>query len=289
MCPQATVQTVQTLSTTNPTEGVYRAALEQHRLSLMAMTEVEIERRTRLDPTAAAITAEGSATRIQAYRGEAAALFGQAAGALFDALPSVACAARQADAEYNAASAATNVPALNETLRGDYRLLMTDAEGFANRKLIDPARLEPARNVQGYQALVSSVLVLVCVLREHWAQLEGYTPLTEADLARVTDDAHRLSAALDARDGNAARASAAELRVRALSKLVHLYDDVLSMMTYLRWKHGDIDVLMPSLWAGRGGRKARTNDGGDDPTVDDTDPQSPDSPVPINGTGPFTA
>lgn len=286
MCPQ---QSNEVLSSIHNTEAVYQMALDQHRASLMAMTEVEVERRTRLDPTVTAVTAEATATRIAAFRAEAVRQFGADAGVQFDDLATVARAARQANVEFVAASSSTQLSAMHEALRADYRLLMTDADGFANRKLLDPARLEPARNALGYQALISAVLVLVFVLREHWSQLEGYTPLKEADLARVEGNAHRLSAMLGSRESNAGRASAAELRVRALSKLVHLYDDVLSMMTYLRWKHGDIDVLMPSLWAGRGGRKARTSDGGDDPTVDDTDPQSPDSPVPINGTGPFTA
>jgi hypothetical protein len=86
-----------------------------------------------------------------------------------------------------------------------------------------------------------------------------------------------------------ARAAAAELRVRALSQLIHLYDAILQMMTYLRWKQGDIDTIMPSLWAGRGGRKARTTDDTEDPVIDAGEPQSPVGPVPNNGGAPFTA
>ena len=290
MCPQ---QNSEVLSTTDNTEAVYHSALDQHRPSLTAMTEVEVERRTRLDPTVTAITAEATATRIAEFRAEAVRQFGPEAGVQLDDLATVARAARQANVEYVAASASTQVAALHEALRADYRLLMTDADGFANRKLIDPARLEPARNALGYQALISAVLVLVFVLREHWSQLAGYTPLTEADLARIEGSAHRLSAMLGSREGNAGRAAAAELRVRALSKLVHLYDEVLRTMTYLRWKHGDIDVLMPSLWAGRGGRKARTTDDGEEPGVDPGldagPPESPAGSVPINGTGPITS
>jgi hypothetical protein len=288
MCPQQNKSGVSTTNTTNTSEAVYRAAFEQHRPSLMAMTEVEIVRRNALDPTAASITAEGSARRLAEFRDEAVTQFGATAGTQIDELSSVARAARHADVEYLAAASATGVPVLYEGLRGDHRLLMTDADGFANRKLIDPARLEPARNVQGYQALIGSVLVLVCVLREHWAQIKDYTPLTEDDLARIEGNAHRLSAALESRESNAARAAAAELRVRALSKLIHLYEAILRMMTYLRWYQGDVDVIMPSLWAGRG-RRARAADDGENPAIDADEPQSPAGPVPNNGGAPFTA
>lgn len=268
---------------------VYRVALDERRPSLMAMAEAEIERRSRLDPTAAAITAEASAAKLAEFRPDAVAQFGKSAGAQFDELRPVARAVRQADVEYIGTSATVDVSALNDVVRTDYRLLMTDADGLANRNLIDPARLEPARNVQGYQALIGSVLVLVFVLRERWSEIKDHTPLTEADLDRAESNALHMSAVLGSRDNKAVRAAAAELRVRALSKLIHLYDAILQMMTYLRWKQGDIDVIMPSLWAGRGGRKARTTDDSGDPVIDVAEPQSPAGPVPNNGGAPFVA
>ena len=72
--------------------------------------------------------------------------------------------------------------------------------------------------------------------------------------------------------------------------LVHTYDELRRMMTYLRWHIGDVDGLVPSLWAGRGGRKASTSDGFDtDGDVDgDDDGPSPATPSPNNGGAPFT-
>jgi len=66
------------------------------------------------------------------------------------------------------------------------------------------------------------------------------------------------------------RVPEAPSREALLSQHIHLYDFLRQVMTYLRWKHGDIDALAPSLWMGRGGRKARTS-GGTDLPVDDTD------------------
>lgn len=50
--------------------------------------------------------------------------------------------------------------------------------------------------MQGYQALIASVLVLVFVGREYWEQVKDHTSLTEADFDRAEATAQRLSTAL---------------------------------------------------------------------------------------------
>lgn len=281
------------VSITNPSAPVYQAALDQQRSSLWAMPKEQLERKPALDPSASAVLAEATANKLQAYRGEVVAQFGEAAGIKLDELTPVARATLQADVEYAGTAATTDIAALAEPVRSDYQLLITDSDSLANRKLLDPKRLEPARDIQGYAALIRSVLVLVFVLREQWPQLKDHTPLTEADLDRAAANAQRMQAALGNRDNNVNRAPAAELRLRALSKLIHLYEEVRRMMTFLRWYDGDVDTIVPSLWAGRGGRKARSADDGTDPTADPTsdngEPAAPGGAVPINGTGPFMA
>jgi hypothetical protein len=131
--------------------------------------------------------------------------------------------------------------------------------------------------------------VLVCVLRECWAQIDGRTPLTAADLDRAEATAQRMSEAL----GDRLRAPALELRTRALSKLIQHYEELRRMMAYLRWFQGDADTFTPSFWAGRG-RRARSQDvaeAGDEGTAvpDVAPPVVPATPRPINGGGPFNA
>jgi hypothetical protein len=277
------------VSITTPNAPVYQAALDQQRPSLWAMPKEQIERKPALDPTAAAVIAEASANKLQAHRGEVVAQFGEAAGAKIDELTPVARATLQADIEYAGTATTTDIVALSEPVRSDYQLLITDSDSLANRKLLDPKRLESARDIQGYSALIHSVLVLVFVLREQWPQIEDHTPLTAADLDRAATNAQHMQVALGNRDNNVNRAPAAELRLRALSRLIHLYEEIRRMMSFLRWYEDDVDTIVPSLWAGRGGRKARSQDDGGSPVIDDGEPQSPTGPVPNNGGAPFTA
>jgi hypothetical protein len=286
----------------------YRLALESLRSALMAMPEDEVERHLRLDPSAAAMTAEASAKKVAPFRAEIVERFGADAGTLLDELTTIARATRQADIELAGQSPATDLSAIGEEVRAAHVLLMTDADALANRKLIDPARLTPARDVQGYQALVRSTLLVAFVLREHWSRIEEHTPLTESDLDRAESIAQRLSAALGDRDNGVLRAPAAELRTRAVSKLVRHYEELRRMMTFVRWYQDDVDSITPSLWAARG-RKSRsqsrgtepggtepggTEPGGTEPGGTDTppvvvEPAPPVAPQPNNGGGPFTS
>ena len=186
------------------------------------------------------------------HRAELVAQFGALASELLDELTSVARATRQADIEVTGDTPSNDLSAMNEVVRTDHRLLFTDGEGLVNRALLDPLRLDAARDVQGYQALIRSVLVLVHVLRERLPQAKGRTPLTEADLDRAEENAQRMSAALGDRENGVSRAPALELRARAVSKLTRRYEELRRMMTYVRWHQGDADVIVPSLWANRG-------------------------------------
>ncbi len=270
-------------SSSTPNPLAYRAALDGLRASLMAMPEEQVRRTVTLDATAAAMIAEASANKAEPFRAALTAQFGTAATAVLDALPVIARATRQTEIELAGAAVSNDLSAMHEEVRAAYQLLVTDAGSLANRKLLDPKRLEAARDIQGYQALVDSTLVLVLVLRERWAELAAHTPLKLADLDRAETVAQRMSAAMGDRDNGVSRAPAMELRARALSKLLQTYEEVRRMMTFLRWHQDDADAITPSLWAARG---RRSRGGGNEDVVTD-EPASPGTPSPNNGGGPF--
>ncbi len=280
-------------SSTITTSLAYRAALDGVREALVAMPEADVQRFPTLDPSAAAVIAEASANKVVPYRAALIAQFGAMARGALDELPVLARATRQADIELAAAQPASDLSAMHEEVRAAYQLLITDADSLANRKLLDAQRLEAARDIQGYQALIKSTLVVVNVLRDRWAGFVGYTPLTVADLDHAETAAQRMSAALGDRDNGVSRAPAMELRARALSKLVRVYEEVRRMMTFLRWHQDDVDAITPSLWASRG-RRGRARDLEPEPTPSDDDvvpdaPGGPFAPSPNNGGPPFTS
>jgi hypothetical protein len=268
-------------------------ALNGMRAELRAMPESEIERRATLDPSSAALVAGATAKKLGPFRAQLVATFGPEAGDLLDQLPVVALATRQADIELTTSMPPDDLSEPYAQVRAAHQLLLVDADALALRGHIDPKRLEPARNVQGYLTTVDSVERLVSLLRDDWDRLAPHTPLTAAELDRAVVLAKSLSAAVAARDNGVYRAPALETRIRALSKLTRLYDALRRMMTYLRWEQDDIDQLVPSLYASRGRRTRSRNDvdpNGRNPALDDdAEPTTPIPPSPINGGQPFTS
>ena len=268
-------------------------ALNGLRAELTAMPESEIERRTTLDASSAALIAGATAKKVERFRAELIATFGPQAGELLDQLPVVALATRQADIELSMSVPPEDLTEPYAQVRAAHQLLLVDAEALALRGHIDPKRLGPARHVQGYLATVDSVERLVSLLREDWDKLAPHTPLTAADLDRAVVLAKSLSAAVAARDNGVHRAPALETRIRVLSRLMRLYDALRRMMTYLRWEQDDVDQLAPSLWASRGRRGRSRNDVDPNPRNpaldDDGGPATPIPPSPVNGGAPFTS
>lgn len=266
----------------------FQAALESQRAALLAMPEDEIERRARLDPSAAFLIAWASAERLAVHRERLVAQFGPRAGELIDALPGIALATRQADVEHLKHERSDDLGAIHGSVLAAHRLLLTDAEALVNRGLIPERALDNARGIQGYQAALDSLQVVISVFREHWAAVSTRTPTTVADIDRAEDVAMRMSRAMSSRGPSAASIAASELRVRALSKLIATYDELRRMVGYLRFYEGDTDTIVPSFYAGRGGRKVVVSDEETD-TDDDVVPPQPVTPSPVNGGGPFAS
>ncbi len=241
-----------------------KTALDERRPALLAMPDHGVDRQPKVDASVAAEIVIGSAPQIAHHRDEIVAQFGAPAGKMVDELPVVALATKQADVELSAAAVNGDLGPMEADLRAEHTLLFTDAQSLANRKLLDPQRLDAARGTVSYRQLIHATLVLVALLREHWATIADHTPITAADLDRTEEKATRMLTTLGEREQGATRVPAAEVRLRALTDLVARYDEVRRMLSYLRWHQGDADEIAPSLYARRSGR--RTQDGTTEPT-----------------------
>ena len=241
-------------STTHADPVALKAALDATREDLAGMAPSEIVATPGLDASAATAIAIGSLPRIAEQRAAVAEALGEQHAAALDALPTVAYAAHQANIELAAADAANDLGEMADALAEDHRLLLTDAEALAKGKLLDRSRIDLGRPVVGYRALVQSTLVLVSLLREHWASVSSRTPLTLGDLDGIERRAQLMLRALDEREQGSTRLRAADTRSRAMSKLVHVYGEVRRDITFVRWSQDDVDEIAPSLWSGRRGR-----------------------------------
>jgi hypothetical protein len=261
-----------------------KAALDSQRDALTQMSPSEINRTIRVDASAAAGIAIGSLPRIEKHRDAIAEQFGAEGVSFLDDLPILAYATEQANVELTAADSDSDLTALAAEVLEDHQLLLTDADALANRKLIERARIDAGRPVQGYRTLVTSTLVLVSLLREHWSVVEEKTPLTLEELAAIELRSQRMIQRLNEREQGSSRLPAAEMRVRALSKLQRTYGEVRRMLTYIRWWEEDADSIAPSLYTSR---RARGRSESDEEIVV-TEPAVPGDPTPTEG-GPFTA
>lgn len=280
----------------------FKEALEARRSALVAMPEERILRRARLDVVTVSAMASTAASRVAEMRGELVAQFGRSAGDLLDGLEITARAARQAEVEHDTSEDASELQALHQEVLGQYERLIIDADSLCVRGFLVKERLAGSRDTRSYQGALSSLLGVINVLRESWPTIQTKTPIVMADLDHADAVASRMSTALTTRQSGTARIAAAETRVRALSLLVREYELLRRMVSFLRWFDGDADSIVPSLYAGRGGRRPKDEplkdgplkDGPSDPVSDDvieTDtPVTPVAgPVPNNGGGPFTA
>jgi hypothetical protein len=265
----------------SPDAITLKAALDGLREQLLALPESELTSHAGLDAADAAGKVIGSLERLRSYRAAIHAEFDDEGTDHLDALEAIAYATRQADIELLAADDGESVSDRFAQLLESHALLETDCDALANRKLLDRARIDAGRSVQGQAATITSTLVLVSLLRESWRTIQHKTPLTEEDLTRIAQEAQDLDALLNQRSEGTHRLEAQALRSRALSELVRHHGEVRRRIQYLRYWHGDTDEIAPSLWAGR---RRKNKDAPHDPN----EPRVPiPTPGPKDGPGPF--
>lgn len=151
------------------------------------------------------------------------------------------------------------IPELVAKLTPVRELFLSDIRGLQKRKLIDPRKLENiTQGPFGHKELAFDIMVLAQIFREHLTALAGKTPVTEAEIEQAELDADDLSNAVAIKEGGPSVATeAAKTRHRAYTYFFNAYDEARRVITCLRWREDDVDKIVPSLYAGRGGRGRR--------------------------------
>ncbi|WP_437947954.1 hypothetical protein WME98_45695 [Sorangium sp. So ce296] len=145
--------------------------------------------------------------------------------------------------------------------------LLGDAEALARRGLLDAAAVAEIRAGHGHVDMANDLVALSALLGGRWSDIAGKTAATEEEVKRAGEIGPQLLTALGAREHGKAPGptEAADKRARAFALLVHAYDQTRRAVTYLRWNDGDADTIAPSLYKGRGGRAASSNDPATEP------------------------
>jgi hypothetical protein len=210
-----------------------------------------------LDVPSAVATALGAWPEIVQRREEVAALKGVDI-AKFDKIRDYAFALGHAHSEYRAAlGPADPIGTLAEEVTEAREQLFADAQGLGRRGLLEASRVEKLRSGVGYKNVAFDVLGLVGLFRERAQDLAGKTAVTAQELDQAAELAQRLVTAVGLKEQSPATITAAALlRQQAFTLFTQAYDEARRAIGFLRWHAGDSDTIAPSLWAGRGGRKA---------------------------------
>jgi hypothetical protein len=135
--------------------------------------------------------------------------------------------------------------------------LVADAMTLIRRGVVSSTALKQLKKRAGFKNLASDLQILAGLFRTIGdKRREVMAPLPRDELERadaIASDILRL--ARPSKGGPASASAAAKMRARAFTLLHRSYDEARRAMTFLRWKEGDAGAIVPSLYAGRGGRK----------------------------------
>jgi hypothetical protein len=135
--------------------------------------------------------------------------------------------------------------------------LLAEARSLTHHGLVTAEQLAQLKGAHGYKNVATDLMVLVRLLRGKWAEIEGKSLTTAADLEQASRVATRLLRIVGLREqGPAQVAVATETRLRAFTLFLQSYEDARGAVGYLRAADGDADSITPALHPGRPRRRA---------------------------------
>lgn len=209
-----------------------------------------------VDVVTASTLVLGALPKLRALRQEIVQLPGFDI-ARFDKLEQYAFALNQANGLYRSAVAAKGtVQEIGNEIALVRDRLHANAVSLADYGLLDAERLKEIKKANGYRAIATDIVTLITVFREHWATVEGKTPVTLSALSDAGHRAAELLAAVGERDlAPVTTGEAARLRQQAFTLFAKAYEDARAAVAYLRRDHDDAAELTPTFWATRSPRR----------------------------------
>lgn len=230
-------------------------SLEAEMLALHADSLVEVN----LDLLTAANTTAGVMPEVEKFRERISVQLPKFDLTQIQKLPRAAMAAVFAQTMHLAATGKED--RLNPLYQESAKLcdvLGDEARVQIKRGILHPDALEKLRGGAGYKNTQHDLQLLVNIFRNNWPALTGKTLTTEEELARGEKLVAWLIQAVGLKEqGPADRARTADMLSRAFTLFTRMYSDVRRAIAYLLWHEGNVDNVIPSLYAGRGGSKRK--------------------------------
>jgi hypothetical protein len=138
--------------------------------------------------------------------------------------------------------------------------LLADVTALVRRGFLSGNSLNELKGINGYKNIAVDLQVLASVLRDGWTRVQGKSGTQLEEVQRADEIAAGILRTVGLREqGTIAVAAATDNRLRAFTLFMNAYDQVRRAASYLRWVEDDADKIAPSLYAGRGHTKARTD------------------------------
>ncbi len=153
-------------------------------------------------------------------------------------------------------------------------VMVTDINMLVSRGLLKEGILNDLKGVNGYKNIGFDLFALSDIYRKNWNAIADRTSMKQEELNQIEDLADKVVTAVGERE-QAPQLTAEAIRDRqaAFTIFINAYDEIRSVIGFIRRKQGDVDTIAPSLFVGRVAAKKKPADNGEDK------PQAP-GPVP---------
>lgn len=166
-------------------------------------------------------------------------------------------------------------------------IMIADVKTLILRGFLSSDALNDFSGSIGYKNVAFDVSGLAQLYKGNWNVLGGKSGLALTEIEEAASLGLTLAEGVASREPETAEGpSAAEIRQRIFTLFYNTYDELRRGMTFLRWHEGDVDSLVPSLYAGRPNRKPTEEDPSDsDDIAELPNPGVPGGEAPSAGVG----
>lgn len=164
-------------------------------------------------------------------------------------------------------SEGADVPALVAEATPMRDRMLSVAESMAKYRLVDAERVAAIRSGLGHLDTAHDLGALATLFRGLAPEHQTRLPVPETEIDRAAELSLQLLAALGRRqvgsDGQRLPSRYEDERARAFRLVVRSYDHARRAVTYVRWKEGDAELLVPSLFSGKRRRSPSADEPGE--------------------------
>jgi hypothetical protein len=133
--------------------------------------------------------------------------------------------------------------------------LLIAGEALAHRGLLNAEAVAKVRKGSGSADTANDLIALASLFSADWGRVSSKTAVERHEIDRAAEIGPAVMVMLAVKKHPAKNNDTEGQRARAFTLLSKAYDSCRQALAYLRWKEGDADVIAPSLYRKRPGRK----------------------------------